>query len=115
MARATSSFPVPVSPVIRTVESVLATLLTSTSTRRSGAGAPHFLIGGTPRGDAVPPVLHDAFAVLRMDHFRPLPHEGLVLAKTRLHEQAAGDEVDGAIRPGGTGGAISEYPSNNTQ
>ncbi len=40
MARATSSFPVPVSPVIRTVESVLATLLTSTSTRRSGAEEP---------------------------------------------------------------------------
>ena len=65
------------------------------------AADPHFLIEGTPRGDGLPPVLHDAFAVLRMDHLRPLPHEGLVLAKTRLREQAAGDEVDGAIRPGG--------------
>jgi hypothetical protein len=40
IARATNSFPVPVSPVMRTVESVGATFDTSVSTDCSGAETP---------------------------------------------------------------------------
>ena len=49
MARAISSFPVPVSPKIRTVESVGATFATCASTRRSGVGgADDFFEHGGP-------------------------------------------------------------------
>ena len=174
IARAISSLPVPVSPVISTVESVRATFATSARTpaqRRRGAddllehrglgdlvaqgdvlllelllqvvqlllrplavidirdrsipsddrarlvsqwngarqepsilpfgvAAAHFQFEGMSRGDRLPPFLHDAVAIVRMKHARPLPAEDIVRGVTHPLEPALGQKLESAIGPG---------------
>ena len=66
----------------------------------SRVAAAHFQIERTSRGDRLPPCCHDAVAIVRMNHARPLPAEDLFPGVTHPLEPALGQKLESAIGPG---------------